>query len=365
MSMVRSERASTRPRLLHLPFKEREYFTENLALLIKAGVPIGEALDSLLSGVRTRAFKKAITILKSDIDAGYGLADALSRSGIVGAQTLALVRMGEVSGNLVENLQIAAVQEAKRHTVASKVRSAFIYPSFVIVLTIVIGLGVAWFLLPRLSDTFSQLRVTLPPISRAMIGFGLFLKEHGLIAVPMFFTVVVVLLYLLFVAPPTKHIGRKLLLTMPGVGRLLREVELAQFGYLLGTLINAGLSVTQALRLLAQTSTTPDYQRLYLYLADSVDNGDTFKEGLARRKNVAHLLPPAVQQMIIAGERSGSLPEVLMTVGKTYEEKSDTTTQNLETIIEPILLVVVAGGVMIVAIAVILPIYSLIGGLNK
>lgn len=354
-----------KPRILSLPFKEREYFTENLALLLKSAVPIGETLDSLSQGVKSKPFKKAIESMKQDVEAGYNLADSLERSGIAGTQTLALVRMGEVSGNLVENLQIAAEQERKHHVFVSKVRSAFIYPAFVIVLTIVVGLGVAWFLLPRLADTFAQLHVALPPISQALIGFGIFLRDHGIIAVPVAIVTVIVVMYLLFAAPGTKNIGKKMLLHTPGVGRLIREVELAQFGYLLGTLMNAGLSVTEALLLLANTSTTNDYKKIYLSLADSIGNGYGFKEALGRAKKSERLLPTSVQQMIAAGERSGSLPEVLIMVGKTYEQKSDTTTQNLETIVEPILLVTVAGGVLLVAVAVILPIYSLIGGLNQ
>ena len=354
-----------KPRLLALPFKEREYFTENLALLLQAAVPVGETLDSLSQGISSRSFKKAIITMKKDIEAGYNLADSLERSGIAGSQTLALVRMGEASGNLVENLKIAAEQERKHHVFVAKVRSAFIYPAFVIVLTIIVGLGVAWFLLPRLADTFSQLHVALPPISQALIGFGIFLREHGIVAVPVFLLAVIILGYILFAAPGTKNIGKKIMLHTPGVGRLIREVELAQFGYLLGTLMNAGLSVTEALQLLANTSTTLDYKKIYLSLADSIGNGYGFKDALTRSKKSERLIPVSVRQMIAAGERSGSLPEVLVTIGKTYEQKSDTTTQNLETIVEPILLVTVAGGVMLVAIAVILPIYSLIGGLNQ
>lgn len=363
--MADKKKREKRPRILHLPFKEREYFTENLALLMKAAVPIGEAMDAMIASLRTRAFKKALGNVKNDIDAGYNLADALERSGVASGQTLALIRMGEASGNLIENLQIAAQQEAKHHSFVAKVRSAFIYPSFVITLTLVIGLCVAWVLLPRLAATFTQLNVALPPVSRVTIDFGLFLKDHGIVAVPVFIGVVLLLLYILFVAPGTKNIGRRMILHIPGIGRLIREVEIAQFGYLLGTLINAGLSVTEALRLLGDTTTTPPYKKFYYYLADSIDNGHTFKESLEKYKHSQKLLPAGIQQMIIAGERSGSLPEVLLTVGRTYEEKSDITTQNLETIIEPILLVIVAGGVLLVAIAVILPIYSLIGGLNQ
>ncbi|HSX34105.1 MAG TPA: type II secretion system F family protein [Candidatus Saccharimonadales bacterium] len=350
---------------VHFAYKEREYFSENLALLLKSAVPVGQALHSLQDSSTSKPLKKALSTMEADIEAGMNLADALERSGLVSTQTLALVRLGENSGHLIENLQLAAQQEEKRHVFASKVRSALIYPTFVLSLTVLVALGVAWFLLPRLAQTFSQLDVKLPAISRVLIGGGTFLKEHGAVAVPLAFLVVAVVAYILFAAPKTKHIGRRMLFMLPGIGRLMREVEIAQFGYLLGTLLNAGLPVTQAVKLLAGASSSPDHQKFYNYLADSLDDGFSFKDSLDKYKNSGKLIPKPVQQMVIAGERSGSLPEVLLTVGRTYEQKADTTTDNLEAIIEPILLVIVWLGVMIVAVAVVIPIYSLVGGLNK
>jgi type II secretory pathway component PulF len=350
---------------VHFAYKEREYFSENLALLLKAAVPVGQALESLRESTDRKPLKKALVGMEADVEAGMNLADALERSGLVSSQTLALVRLGENSGHLVENLQLAAQQEEKRHVFASKVRSALIYPSFVLSLTLIVALGVAWFLLPRLAQTFSQLDVELPAISRTLIGGGTFLKEHGAVAVPLAVLVILVALYILFAAPATKHIGRRFLFKLPGIGRLMKEVEIAQFGYLLGTLLNAGLPVTHAVRLLAGASSSPDHKKFYEYLAGSLEDGYSFKESLAKYKGSAALIPRPVQQMVVAGERSGSLPEVLLTIGRTYEQKADTTTANLEAIIEPILLVIVWLGVMIVAVAVIVPIYSLVGGLNK
>jgi type II secretory pathway component PulF len=367
MAVAGDKKPTTQKRLrkVHLPFKEREYFSENLALLLKSAVPIGQALESLANTTRNRAMKKALGQMQADIGSGYSLANALERSGVVSGQTLALVRLGEHSDHLVENLQLAAQQEEKRHTFRAKVRSALIYPAFVLSLTIIVGLGVAWFLLPRLATTFSQLQVKLPLVSRLMINFGVFLKNHGLIAVPLFLLGCLVVSYVLFALPQTRNIGQRLLFALPGIGRLMREVEIAQFGYLLGTLLEAGLPITQAIRLLASASTATQYRQLYNYLADALDDGYSFREAIGKYKKSAKLLPPAVQQMIIAGERSGSLSEVLLTVGNTYEQKSDITTKNLEVIIEPIMLVVVWMGVMLVAVAVIVPIYSLVGGLNQ
>lgn len=349
----------------HLPYKQREYFTENLALLLKSAVPVQDALESLRSTASSRQMKKALARMSADIEAGYNLAQALERSGTVSDQTLALARLGEASGQLVENLQLAARQEEKRHVFRSKVRSALIYPSFVLGLTVAVGLGVAWLLLPRLASTFTQLQVKLPLVSRVMIDFGIFLKDHGVVVVPIVLAALALLGYILFAAPHTKDIGRRMLLKLPGIGRLMREVEIAQFGYLLGTLLQAGLSVTQALALLNETSILPQYKAFYKYLSVSFDNGFSFKNSFAHYKHSATLIPPAVQQIVVAGERSGSLTEVLLTVGRTYEQKSDITTANLEAIIEPILLVIVWIGVMLVAVSVIIPIYSLVGGVNQ
>jgi len=238
----------TKPRV---SYKEREYFTENLSLLLKAAVPIGETLASLGETSQSAHMKKTLVQMNADIESGYSLADALERSGLAGKQTLALVRLGEASGHLVENLQLAAQQEEKRHTFRAKVRSALIYPIFVMSLTTVIGLGIAWFLLPRLATTFKGLNVKLPLISRLVVDFGTFLKLHGLVVVPIVAAVVGILIYILFFAPRTKVIGQRILMIVPGIGRLMREVEIAQFGYLLGTLLDAGLSVTQALKLMA------------------------------------------------------------------------------------------------------------------
>ena len=347
-----------------VPTKEREYFTNNLALLLGASVPVGDALSSLRETSKSRPLQKAVEQISHDIEEGRSLHQALDRSGISTSQTLALVRLGEESGRLVDNLQVAARQEEKQRLLRSKVRSAMLYPSFVLGLTVIIGLGVAWFLLPKLSDTFAQLDVQLPLISRIFISFGEFLRADGYWAVPSMIFGLLMLVYILFAAPKTKILGRRLAFHIPGVSRLLHEIEIARFGYLMGTLLQSGLAVTQALNLLQAATTAPNYKRFYKHLYRAFDDGYSFKEGMKQFKRADKLLPPALQQMVIAGEHSGSLPETLEKIGAMYEEKSDLTTENLETILEPILLLIVWLGVMAVAVAVIIPVYSLIGGLD-
>lgn len=352
-------------RRYHIKSKDRESFTSNLALLLRAGVPIGEAFQSMREVSRSKSLNQALMQMQADVEEGMQLWKSLDRSGIVSGQTLALVQLGEEAGKLVENLKVAAKQEEKQRVFRSKIRSALLYPTFVLSVTGLVGIGVAWFLLPRLAQTFSQLKLNLPLISRILIGFGTFLQNNGIWAVPGGLFIIIFISYFLFANSKTKGLGQRIMYRIPGISKLLYEVELARFGYLLGTLLEAGLSVTQALQLLHDATTSIRYKKLYIYLKGAFDDGYSFKESLLRYKKAKKLIPPAIQQMIIAGERSGALPETLTEIGNIYEERADISTQNLEVVLEPILLVLVAGGVLMVAVAVILPIYSLVGGLGQ
>jgi type II secretory pathway component PulF len=349
----------------HVRTKERIYFTSNVATLLEAAVPIGAIFESLKETGGSKNYLHALEQMKADSEEGTPLWKVLDQNRIVPAQTLALIRLGEESGNLVQNMQIAAQQEEKQRVLKSKILSALLNPAFVFAITIVVGLGVAWFLLPRLSQTFSQLNVKLPLISRIVISIGNYLGHNGYWLVPTIIVSLIVLSYVLFAAKKTRSIGQNLLFHVPGIKRLLSEVEVARFGYLFGTLLNAGMTVTQSLQLMQEATATPHYKKFYKYLYDSFDNGESLKSSLQKYKKADKLIPPAVQQMIIAGERSGSMAAALLSIGRVYEEKSDTTTQNLEAILEPILLILVWLGVLIVAVAVILPIYSLVGGLEQ
>lgn len=359
------KKRTKKARHYHVAGKDREYVITNLALLLRAGVPLGQGLQSLIDTTRSSGLKKALRQMQNDIEEGMSLGTTLQRSGLASEQTLALVRLGEESGNLIENLHVAATQEEKQRVFRAKVKSALMYPSFVLSLTVIVGLGVAWFLLPRLADTFSNLNVKLPLISQIFINFGLFLKTNGIWAVPAAIIGMLLLGYIIFGAPKTKVAGQALLLRTPGISRLMREVEIARFGYLLGTLLNAGLTMTQSLELLQHATALRPYQQLYKQLEKGFDEGYNFRASFGRLKKTGRQLPPAIQQMIIAGESSGALPETLRSIGDIYEEKANISTQNLEAIIEPVLLIIVWLGVMLVAVAVILPIYGLVGGLGS
>lgn len=344
--------------------KERDYLVENLSMLVAGGMTILSAIDAVTLDMRSRGMKKILATLRDDIESGSPLWKAFEHSGIFRDHTISLVRLGEETGKLSDNLKLVAVQEEKDRIFRSKIKSAMMYPVFVLSLTVIVGVAIAWFILPRLATVFAQLRVELPLLTKWLIAAGKFLGEHGTIAIPIFFLVLILFVFFIFYFSKTKFIGQAILFTVPGIKKLFQEVEMARFGYLLGTLLQAGVPVTQALDSLYNATLFPRYKKLYAHLRDSVQEGNSFQKSFASYKKSSGLVPVTIQRLIITGEQSGNLSETLLKISTTFEERTENTTKNVTVILEPILLVIVWLGVVAVALAVILPIYSLIGGLN-
>ncbi len=344
--------------------KEKTYFIENLSLLVDSGMNLAQAINSVADDVKSHAFKKVLKKVEGDIADGVPLWQALDRTHLFNDNAISLIRIGEESGKLSDNLNVIAVQENKNRIFRSKIRSAMLYPVFVIAMSVIVGVGIAWFILPKLAVVFDQLRVPLPAVTKVLVSFGAFMNLYGAKAIIATIIFIFLIVYILFINRHTKKIGQRILLSLPGVHKLTQELELARFGYLLGTLLEAGLPIVQSLNALANASPFISYKKFYKQLLIYIEEGNTFERSFVLVKNSRRFIPMPLQQMLIAGEQSGNLSKVLRTIGDNYESKSEVTSKNLSVILEPLLLVIVWVGVVFVALAVILPIYSLIGGIG-
>jgi type II secretory pathway component PulF len=305
--------------------------------------------------------KRILTRVLEDVEAGSPVWKAFERTRLFRGYTISLIRLGEESGKLADNLKVVALEEEKDREFKSKVKSALMYPVFVLSLTFIIGVGISWSVLPKLAKIFTDLKLQLPFITKVLIDFGLFLTKYGIIVVPLFLVVMSGIFYVVFVNKKTKFIGEAIIFSIPGIKILLAEVEVARFGYLLGTLLDAGLPVTKAIDSLASATEVIRYKKFYLHLRESIDMGNSFQKSFQAYPKIGKLIPDAIQQLVVSGEQSGNLNKTLIKVGQVLEAKSDQTTKNLTIIMEPILLVIVWAGVVTVAFAVVLPIYSLVG----
>lgn len=345
--------------------EEKNYFIENLSMLLASGMDIIKALDGIEGELQSRKMKEMVFELRRDIDDGMPLWKALNKTKVFSSQVISLIRVGEQSGRLSENLDVINAQQKKDKGLRSKIRSAVMYPVFIIVMIIVIGFGIAWFILPRLAQVFDSLDMELPTITKVLIAVGTFLGSYGLYVVPVSIVVVLATIYFVFVYPKTRYIGYTMMFNFPITKKLIQQVELSRFGYIFGTLLNAGLPIDDTLEALTMATEFRPYKKMYRHVKENVILGHSIKSSMDSYPKSTKLIPSPVQQMIASGEQSGALSEVLIRIGENYEEKTETTTKDLPVALEPILLIVVWMGVVAIAMAVILPIYSLIGGLNK
>lgn len=343
---------------------ERFYFIQNFAILLSSGVDIMASLEGVKEQVRTKPMKRIISRIQMDIGDGSTIWLALQQTKMFPEHVVSLMRIGEESGRLTQNLKVIVEQQEKEQSFRSKVKSAAMYPMFVFGMAIIVAGGIAWFILPRLTGVFTQLKIDLPPITKALIAISVFFAEHGDIAIPGGILGIFLIMYLLFFYKRTRKIGQWLLFHTPGIKRLIQELQLSRFGYITGSLLEGGVPIDKSLHSLTAATGFSAYHKFFKSITERVEQGDSFQQAFASYKGVKKLVPAPMQQIIFAGEHSGHLPESFMQIGSIYEDKIETTTKNLSTIIEPILLIVVWLGVVGVALAVILPIYSLIGSLN-
>lgn len=344
---------------------KRDYILENLTLLADSGMGMLTALDSIADGSNSKSVKKVIEQIKSDIDAGSPLWQALAFSSIFPEKAISLIRIGEKSGRLTENLKIVSEQQEKERSLNMKIRGALMYPVFVLSVAVVVGIGISWFLLPKLALVFVQLRVKLPFITQIFINLGIFLGKYGQIVVPSALALFAILIYFIFFFKYTKVVGQYINFHLPIFKKIIIEMELARFGYLLGGLLDAGVPIVESIKSIKETASFYNYRKFYSFLEVSIDEGNSFQKSFSEYRGVKALIPSTILQMINAAEKSGHLSVVLKKIGNVYEEKVDDTAKNLAVILEPVLLVIVWIGVMVVALAVILPIYGLIGGLQQ
>lgn len=342
--------------------EERKYFLENLAMLVDAGVPINEALDVIEEGSKSKRMKELVAKMSEQVEGGFPIWKAMNASGLFTKQTIALIRIGEETANLVENLKIVVIQQQKEDSFKSKVRSAIIYPVIILFVAVLVAGGVCFYLLPRLTRVFKDMKIELPTMTKVLIAISNFFEAYGLVAIPAFIVIFFLVYYFLFIFQKTKKIGQFLTFNFFGTKRIIQETELARFGYNMGVLLKSGISISECFDSLIKATDFYSYSNLYKKMKNGIEEGASFYEIFKNEKNANKLIPRPIQQMIVVSERSGKLPETMLKISDIYEEKIDDTTKNLAVILEPILLITIWAGVLLLALAIITPIYGLIGG---
>lgn len=339
----------------HVSLAEKLMFARNLSVMIGAGLPLTRALETLERQTKSNTFKIVIHDVVEHIKKGDSFSDSISKHPrVFSALFIAMISAGELSGKLDESLNILAVQMKNEHELRRKVRGALVYPSVIMCVMILIGILMLVYVVPTLTSTFAELKIELPASTRAVIAISGFLLAHGLLSIGSFLA----FLYGLFLFMRTqtaKHGLDVLVVKMPLIGTLAKEINSARTARTMSSLIQSGVSILETLAITRDVLQNHLFRNVLGEARDSIQKGEPMTLAFSRYPK---LYPILLSEMIAVGEETGKTAEMLEQLAEFYEGEVSAATKDLSSIIEPFLMVMIGAVVGLFAVSMIQPLYS-------
>lgn len=344
-------------------FVDKLMFTKHLSIMIKSGVPISEALETLAGNTKSSYFKEILINTLKSVENGKPLYKSLEKyPKVFDGFFVNLIKISEESGTLEENLDFLSKQLEKDYMLRKKIQGALFYPAIILSAGLGIGGFISFFILPKLVDFFGSLDVELPFATRILLGFANLMKNQGIYIVGgavLFFIAFNFLIKL----PGIKPIWHKVLLHIPLFGKMVIYGQISRFCRNFGTMLKSGIPAPLGLETSAKTLSNVVLEGYFLSIQSSLVKGKSI--GVALDEGHFPEIPTIITHMVKVAEKTGNLEEVLIYLSEFYESEIDSITKNLTTVLEPILLVIIGAGVAFVALAIIGPIYKLTGSVQR
>ena len=330
-------------------------FTRQLATLIDAGLPIMRSLKILQDQVESVIFKDIIKKIEGDIESGSSLSESLAKHPKVFDKLYCnMVRAGEIGGVLETVLNKVSEFLEKREALKGKVKSAMMYPIVVMTLAVTIVSFILITIIPKFQAIFDELGAELPALTLMLVkASDILLHQTWMVIVAV--VLVVVIYKQINKKPQTKYYLDRAKLKLPIFGELMRKIAITRFSGTLATLINAGVPILQALDIVRDSSGNEVIARAMDQVYQSVKDGETIHEPLAK----CFVFPPLVVHMVAVGEETGAIDQMLTKVAEAYEREVDDTVNALTSIIEPVLIVFLGAIVGVIVVALYLPLFSI------
>lgn len=338
---------------------EKIEFISNMYTLLKAGVPILNGVESLNEDSKGN-IKKLLTALREDLVAGRRIFTTLSRfPESFDKVTINLVKAAEEAGTLETTLADIKKNTQAELEFADKVKSALTYPAFVFAVFIGV-LGVMLFVvMPKISQVFSRLKVTIPLPTRILMATSDFVIKNTLYVG---IGLLLIILLFLYLYRKKRRLLMNILAHLPLISTLYKKVDIVRFSRSMGLLLTSGIPIVSALELSVDVVTRQDLKSLLEGAKKMVYAGKQFSEGLRTQKGV---MPNIVVKLIELGESSGSLDRAMADVTEYMDYDVSKNLKTLTTLLEPIMLVFVGGLVGGIMMSIISPMYSMIGQVSN
>ncbi len=336
-------------------------FNQELAALLRAGLPILQALEIMLRRQREPLFHEVLTQVHSKVENGADLSDAFSDFSElfprIYPQTL---KAGERSGELEQVIRRFVRYQTLVTTTRRKVVSALIYPALLVVLSLVLIGVMTVFVVPKFSAFFASMESELPAITRVTVGVSTFLSDNWLVG-----SVVLAGLLIATALAARSRRGALLLgawkLRVPVLGNLFQKMALSEFSRALSTLLAGGIPLVSALESSVEAISNVHIRKRLMPIVDQVRQGQPLHASLEK----SGVAPEVVIEMTTVGEETGDLDTMLGNASDFLDEEVETTLQRVLTLMEPLLLVMMGTIVAILLLSIYLPLFSALGQVNR
>ncbi|HBV02382.1 MAG TPA: hypothetical protein DEB69_03095 [Candidatus Komeilibacteria bacterium] len=336
--------------------KEKQFFVQNLQVMTKSGLPLDRSLKTLALQMSNKKFKRIITSLYQDTEKGVAFQDSLGKfKSTFGELFINMVEAGSISGKLDEVLGQIYLQIKKGNELKSRIKSAMTYPVIVLIAMVLIGIGMLIFVIPKITSLFDQVSADLPVATKLLINTSDFIISHGLLSAAL--ALAVIISFIAFIrSKKGKYIFHGLILRLPICGPIVCKINIAKFARTLSSLIKTDIPIIKTFEVASKTLNNRHYRQALVESAKKLKEGGTIANALSE---YPRLFPPVIIQMIMTGEETGQVDSILAELASFYEDEIDQIMKTLPSIIEPVLMLILGAGVAIMAIAIIMPMYSL------
>ena len=340
---------------------EKILFTKNLSGMLKAGLALSRALQVLSRQTKNKFLQKIIQTLSDTIDKGGTFSDGLAKyPKVFSALFVSMVRAGEESGGMPNALTEIGINLEKSYALNKKVKSAMMYPSIILCAIFLIGILMFIYVVPTLTKTFKELGAELPASTRLVIGLSDLISNHLLLLVAGI-VVLVFLVILAFRLPRTKRGIDWLVVRLPVIGTIVKEMNAARTARTMASLLSSGVNISRCISITKEVLQNVYYKKVMEDIEAVVEKGGAMSTVF---KAETKLYPVMVGEMIEVGEETGNLGSMLLDVAVFYEGEVDTKTRDLSTIIEPVLMIFIGVAVGFFAVSMLSPMYSIMDSIQ-
>lgn len=342
--------------------KELALFTRQFSVMLDAGLPLVQCLDILGQQQDNKYFQKVIFQVRSDVEAGMTLADAMSKHPKVFEPLYTnMVAAGETGGILDIILQRLSTYLEKMVKLKSDVKSAMIYPIAVIIISIIVISVIMIVVIPAFKNIFEGLLgpgEQLPWLTRVVVSISQFMADYWWL-IGMVVAAAVFGLKTYYGTERGRRVIDRLLLKLPILGPILKKIAIARFSRTLSTLLSSGVPILESLDITARTAGNVIIAEAIQKIRSGIEQGQTIVEPL----KASQIFPVMVSQMIGVGEQTGALDAMLSKIADFYEQEVDAAIANLLSLLEPAMILFLGVTIGTIVIAMYLPLFTLIGRL--